>query len=354
MGLSRRMLEIWYALAALLFAVYATMDGFDFGAGIVSPWVARSDSERRQVLAAIGPFWDGNEVWLLAAGGALFLAFPRVLASGISGFYFAIFLVLWCLLGRGIAIEFRSHLPNPLWRAAWDFTFTVASALLAVFFGAAFGNLLRGVPLDDKGWFSLPLFTDFSARVPVGILDWYTLLTGVFALVALAAHGALFLTWKTDGPVRERSLRAAWRLWIAVAVLWPIVTGASHLVNPDLFPGIGRRGLAALATGMAVAGIATVFVRLPRGGFLLAFLGSCAFLLGILGATAASFFPVMLRATGGDALSLTAYTAGADPAGLQVALTWFAVGLPPALIYQVVIFRLHRGPATAARDRDGY
>ena len=350
----RRMLEIWYAIAALLLAVYATMDGFDFGAGIVSPVVARSDTERRQVLAAIGPFWDGNEVWLLAAGGALFVAFPRVLASGISGFYFAIFLVLWCLLGRGIAIEFRSHLPNPLWRAAWDFTFTGASTLLAVFFGAAFGNLLRGVPLDNAGWFSLPLFTDFSAREPVGILDWYTLLTGVFALAALAAHGALFLAWKTDGPVRERSGRAAWRLWITVAVLWPVVTVASHLVNPALFPGIGRRWLAALATAVAVAGIVTVFVRLPRGGSLLAFLGSCAFLLGILGATAASFFPVMLRATGGDALSLTAYTAGGDPAGLRVALTWFAVGLPLALIYQVVIFRLHRGPATAARDGEGY
>jgi cytochrome bd ubiquinol oxidase subunit II len=350
------MLEIWYAIAALLFAVYATMDGFDFGAGIVSPFVARSDTERRQVLAAIGPFWDGNEVWLLAAGGALFVAFPRVLASGISGFYFAIFLVLWCLLGRGIAVEFRSHLPSPLWRAAWDFTFTVTSTLLAVFFGAAFGNLLRGVPLDDTGWFSLPLFTDFSARPPVGILDWYTVLTGVFALVALAAHGALFLAWKTDGVVQERSVLAAWRLWSLVAVLWPVVTVASHLVNPALFPGMGRRGLAILATAVAVAGILTVFDRLlrGRGGFLLAFVGSGAFLFGILGATAASLFPVMLRATGGDALSLTVYTAGGDPAGLRVALSWFAVGLPLALIYQVVIFRLHRGPAAAARDGEGY
>src|SRR5882724_12830776 len=110
------MVETWYAIVTLLFAVYVVLDGFDFGAGMVSPLVAHGDAERRQVLAAIGPFWDGNEVWLLAAGGSLFVAFPRVLASGISGFYFAIFLVLWCLLGRGIAIEFRSHLPNPLWR----------------------------------------------------------------------------------------------------------------------------------------------------------------------------------------------------------------------------------------------
>jgi cytochrome d ubiquinol oxidase subunit II len=348
------MFELWYAIAALLFAIYVALDGFDFGAGILSPFVARTDSERRQVLAAIGPFWDGNEVWLLAAGGALFVAFPRVLASGISGFYFAIVLVLWCLIGRGIAIEFRSHVADPLWRSAWDFVFAVASTLLAVFFGAAFGNLLRGVPLDADGWFTLALFTDFTARDPVGILDWYTILTGVFALVTLAAHGALFLVWKTDGAVRERSRRAARRLWIAVVALWPLVTAASRVVNPSLFPGMGRRGLAVFAVVLAIGGIVTVFVRLPRGGFLAAFLGSCAFLLGIIGASAASYFPVMLRATGGDALSLTAYTGGGDEAGLRIALRWFLVGSPLALLYLAVVFRLHRGTAVAAADGEGY
>jgi cytochrome d ubiquinol oxidase subunit II len=348
------MFEVWYAIAALLFAIYVALDGFDFGAGILSPFVARTDSERRQVLAAIGPFWDGNEVWLLAAGGALFVAFPRVLASGISGFYFAIVLVLWCLIGRGIAIEFRSHVADPLWRTAWDFVFAAASTLLAVFFGAAFGNLLRGVPLDSEGWFTLALFTDFTTRDPVGILDWYTILVGVFALVALAAHGALFLAWKTDGAVHERSRRMARQLWIAVAGLWPLVTAASHVVNPALFPGMGRRGLAALAIVLAIGGIATVLVRLPRGGFLAAFLGSCAFLLGIIGASAASYFPVMLRATGGDALSITAYTGGGDEASLRTALRWFLVGSPLALLYLAIVLRLHRGKAVAAAEGEGY
>jgi len=348
------MFELWYAIAALLLALYVTLDGFDLGAGILSPLVARTDTERRQVLAAIGPYWDGNEVWLLAAGGALFVAFPRVLASGISGFYFAIVLVLWCLLGRGIAIEFRSHVTDPLWRSAWDFVFAAASTLLAVFFGAAFGNLMRGVPLDRDGWFSLALFTDFTARDPVGILDWYTILTGVFALVALAAHGALFLAWKTDGPVHERSERLARRLWVALAVLWPIVTIASSVVNPALFPGMTRRWLALLAVTLAVGGIVAVFVGLRRQRGLGAFVGSCAFLLGIIGASAASYFPVMLRATGGDTLSITAYMGGADEAGLRTAIRWFAVGLPLALMYLVVVFRLHRGKAVAARDGEGY
>jgi cytochrome bd ubiquinol oxidase subunit II len=348
------MFELWYAIAALLFAIYVVLDGFDFGAGILSPFVARTDSERRQVLAAIGPFWDGNEVWLLAAGGALFVAFPRVLASGISGFYFAIVLVLWCLIGRGIAIEFRSHVADPLWRSAWDFLFAAASTLLAVFFGAAFGNLMRGVPLDAEGWFTLALFTDFTARQPVGILDWYTILTGAFALVALAAHGALFLAWKTDGAVHERSRRVAHRLWIAVAVLWLLVTAASHVVNPSLFPGMVRRGLATFAVALAIGGIATVLVRLPRGGFLTAFFGSCAFLLGIIGGSAASYFPVMLRATGGDALSITVYTGGGDEASLRTALRWFLVGAPLALLYLAVVFRLHRGKAVAAGEGEGY
>jgi len=223
-----------------------------------------------------------------------------------------------------------------------------------VFFGAAFGNLMRGVPLDQEGWFSLALFTDFTTRDPVGILDWYTILTGVFALVALAAHGALFLAWKTDGPVHERSERLARRLWIVVAVLWPVVTIASETVNPALFPGMTRRWLAALAVVLAVGGIVAVFVGLRRRRGLGAFVGSCAFLLGTIGASAASYFPVMLRATGGDALSITAYTGGGEEAALRTALRWFILGLPLALAYFVIVFQLHRGKAVAAADGEGY
>src|SRR5262249_37146541 len=170
---------IWFALASVMLAIYVVMDGFDFGAGVLHLDVAKTDRERRQVLAAIGPFWDGNEVWLLAAGGVLFLAFPKVLAAGLSGFYMAIFPVLWVLILRGIAIEFRSHLRDAMWRAFWDTTFTFASTLAPLLLGAALGNVLRGVPLDTEGWFALPLFASFSPRGELGILDWYTLLCGV-------------------------------------------------------------------------------------------------------------------------------------------------------------------------------
>src|SRR5580765_747908 len=145
------MVELWFGIVAVMLATYVVLDGFELGAGALHLFLARNDRERRQILAAIGPWWDGNEVWLLAAGGALFVAFPRVLASGLSGFYFAIFLVLWCLLGRGIAIEFRHGVAHPMWKAFWDVVFFGCSLLLAVFFGAALGNLIRGLPLDANG-----------------------------------------------------------------------------------------------------------------------------------------------------------------------------------------------------------
>lgn len=348
------MAELWFAIAAAMLATYVVLDGFDFGAGALHLFVARSDPERRQVLAAIGPFWDGNEVWLLATGGALFVAFPRVLAAGLSGFYFAIFLVLWALILRGISIEFRSHVDHPLWRAAWDAVFAGASTMLPVLFGAALGNLVRGLPLDAEGWFSLPLFTDFTAGPPVGILDWYTVLAGVFALTALAGHGATFLLWKSDGPVHERSRRAAGRLYTGVTVLLPLLTVATWLVNAPMLAALPGRPLAWLSLLLAVGGLFGVHRGLHAGRPLPAFLGSCAFLAGMLAATAVCVFPVMLRSIGYDGSSLTAHNASVPTNSLVTALRWWVVGAPLAVAYFVLLFRLHRGKVAAPHGRDGY
>ncbi len=347
------MAELWFAITAGMLTAYVVLDGFDLGAGALHLFVARSDPERRQVLGAIGPYWHGNEVWLLAAGGALFVAFPRALASGLSGFYVAFFLVLWILVLRGISVKFRSDVDHPLWRAGWDAGFVVASALLPVLFGAAFGNLVRGLPLDQEGWFELPLFTDFTARAPVGILDWYTILAGVFALVALAGHGATFLLWKTDGPVHERSRRAAGWLYGAVAVLWPLLTVATWLVNAPMLAAVPGRPVAWLALLVAVAGLLAVHRGLRGDRPLRAFLGSCAFVAGMLGATAACVFPVMLRAIG-EGASLTVHNASVPAASLVIALRWWIIGAPLAVAYFVLLFRLHRGKVVAARGRDGY
>ena len=348
------MVELWYGIVALMLTLYVVLDGFDLGAGLLHVMVARTDPERRQVLAAIGPYWDGNEVWLLASGGALFAAFPGALAAGLSGFYLAIMLVVWCLLMRGISIEFRSHVQDPLWRNFWDGVLALASGLLALFFGAALGNLLRGLPLRADGWFGLALFTDFSARPPVGILDWYTVLVGAFAVLALALHGALYLAWRTDGAVRERSLGIARRAaWIAV-IAWPLVTWATVAVHPAMFGAFARRPLAWLGLGLALAGAAMILLGVRRGRDLAAVLGSCGFIAGLLVATAASLFPVMLRAVPDASLSITAYAASNDKPGLLVALGWWSVGFPLAIGYLVLLFRLHRGRAVAAREGEGY
>jgi cytochrome bd ubiquinol oxidase subunit II len=346
--------ELWFGIAAVTLTTYVVMDGFDFGAGALHLFVARNDAERRQVLAAIGPFWDGNEVFLLASGGVLFVAFPKVLAAGLSGFYFAIFLVLWVLILRGIAIEFRSHIEHALWRAAWDFVFGVASTLLPVLFGAALGNLLRGLPLNQEGWFSLSLFTDFTTGGEVGILDWYTVLVGVFGLLAIVGHGGTYLAWKTDGAVYARSRLAAMWCYGAVALLWPIVTLATATVNRHMYDVLLERPLAWLALIIALGGIVSIALGVRANRPLQAFLGSSAFLAGLLGATAALMFPVMLRATGSDELSLTAYNSAVPTASLRIAIGWWIVAAPLAIAYFVVLFRLYRGKAVASRQGEGY
>ena len=345
---------LWFWIVSVMVAIYAVMDGFDFGAGVLHLFVARTDRERRQVLASIGPWWDGNEVWLLAGGGAMFLAFPRLLAAGFSGFYLAMFLVLWCLALRGISLEFRSHVGDAMWRAFWDVVFAGASILLPILLGAALGNVVRGVPLDATGYFNIPLFTSFATTNPVGILDWYTVLMGVFVLVTLAGHGATFLAWKTDGAVQERSLGLALPVWSGVAVLWLAATFATAVVTPGVFQGWSRSPLAWLGTAIYLAGLAAVFLGLRTGRHLLAFLGSSAFILGILAASAASVWPVMLRSSLDPGWSLTAQNASVAASGLRKGFVWWIIGFPIALGYFSMLFRLFRGKAQAAAEGEGY
>jgi cytochrome d ubiquinol oxidase subunit II len=182
---------IWFMLVAFMLTAYVVLDGFDLGAGIIQPLVARTDDERRLVLRTVGPVWDGNEVWLLSAGGTLYFAFPGLYAAAFSGFYLPLHMVLWLLILRAIGIEFRMHLAEPVWRGFFDGIFTLSSTLLAIFFGAALGNVIRGVPLDKDGYFFNPLWTNWRVGAEPGILDWYTVLAGVAALVSLVQHGAL-------------------------------------------------------------------------------------------------------------------------------------------------------------------
>jgi cytochrome d ubiquinol oxidase subunit II len=345
---------LWFWIVSVMVAIYVVMDGFDFGAGILHLVVAKTNEERRQVLGAIGPLWDGNEVWLLAGGGAMFIAFPRVLASGFSGFYLAMWMVVWSLMLRGISVEFRSHVQDGLWRHFWDATFSVSSVLLPILLGAALGNVIRGVPLDGTGYFTMPLWTTFRLGAQPGILDWYTVLVGVFALVTIAAHGSLFLAWKTEGPVHERAQTLAGKLWGLVVLLWLVATAATRVANPAIFQKLPSAPLAWVAIVLFLAGLAMVFAGIRAERFLQAFLGSGAFIIGLLAASAACVYPTMLRSTLGDEFSLTAINSSVGGYGLRAGFAWWIIGFPIAIAYFVFLFRMHRGKVKAAEEGEGY
>src|SRR5665213_1048547 len=219
---------IWFWLVAVMIVGYVVLDGFDLGVGVLHLFLVRTEAERRATLGSIGPVWDGNEVWLLAGGGTLFFSFPLLYASAFSGFYLPLIIVLWLLMGRGIAIELRSHLNNPIWASFWDGVFFLASTLLTIFFGAALANVVRGVPLDHSNYFFEPLWTNFDPKSSrPGILDWYTILVGVLACAALTMHGATYLLGKTEGPVNTRARVAIWRAWAATIVLLVPATAAT-------------------------------------------------------------------------------------------------------------------------------
>lgn len=334
---------IWFSIVAVMIAVYVVLDGFDLGAGIIHLGAARTDAERRAVLQSIGPVWDGNEVWLLAGGGALYFAFPALYASAFSGFYLPLMIVLWLLILRGAAIEFRGHLDNAVWRPLWDVVFTLASALLAVFFGAALANVVRGVPLDANGDFFLPLWTNFQPGPNPGILDWYTILVGIFALFTLAQHGALWVAYKTERDVRARASRIAGTSWYAVALLTVLVTAASFTIQPHLAASFAAMPAGFVFPALALAGLAGIFVYSRRGEELKAFLSSAAYIVGMLTSVVFGVFPLVLPANSDPALSLTVANAAAPDYGLRIGLMWFAPGLLLALAYHVFLYRKFAG-----------
>lgn len=334
---------LWFCLVATLLAGYVVLDGFDLGAGIVHLVVAKNDAERRSVLASIGPVWDGNEVWLLAAGGTMYFAFPVLYAASFSGFYLALMIVLWLLILRGIAIEFRSHIHSELWQNFWDVIFAGASALLAVFFGTALGNVVRGVPLNDEGSFFIALWTDFQPSPQPGIVDWYTLLVGITAFVTMALHGALWIALKTESELQTRCRRFARRLWMIALPLITLVSTASFSIQPLLLQSFQERPWGIIFPAVAAAGLLGVLLFLRRSDDGKAFLSSCAFILGLLSSVAAGLYPNVLPSSVDNAKGLTIVNASASTYGLRVGLIWFVPAYALALGYTVLVYRHFAG-----------
>ncbi len=347
------MATTWFILLAFMLTVYVVLDGFDLGAGILHLFVARTDEERRRVIASIGPVWDGNEVWLIAAGGLLVFAFPRVYAAAFSGFYLPLMIVLWLLVLRGVGIELRSHDDNPLWRQFFDGVFALSSALLALVLGISLGNVLRGVPIDDSGFFAGSLFTNFGLGGGHGAIDWYTLSVGLFALATLTAHGAMYLRWKTDGEVNARSTRLARGAWIAVVALTIIVTIETGFVHPGLLGNLVARPVLWILPIEIVAAMVVVFVSLARGWERRGFIASSLAIAGLLALTAGALYPLILRSTLDPRFSLDVASAANDRKGLAIGLAWWVPAIVLAIGYFTYLFRSFRGKVPAGAGYHG-
>ena len=343
---------LWFWIVAVMIAMYVVLDGFDLGAGIIHLAVAKTDEERRMVLKSIGPVWDGNEVWLLAGGGTLYFAFPALYASSFSGFYLPLMMVLWLLILRGTSVEFRSHIRNAVWRPMWDVIFSLSSALLAIFFGAALGNVVRGVPLNDKGEFFLPLWTNFQPGREPGILDWYTILIGVYAFLVLMQHGALWVAYKTPSPVQDRARNIARPVWYAVAALTVVVTVVSFRLQPKLAESFARWPAGYVFPLLALVSLIGILVFERKQDDLKALLSSMLFIIGMLTSVVFGVFPMVLPANTDPSLSLTIYNASAPEYGLKVGLWWFTPGVLIAAFYFWFLYRRFAGKVTV--EQEGY
>ena len=340
----------WFIVVSFMLVVYVVLDGRNFGVGMLHWFVARTQEERRQVIATLKPLFSWHEVWLIAFGGTLVAVFPRLMASAFSGYYLALFLILWCYIFRGVALEVGGHLGDRMWRGFWDFFFVVSSFLLAVLFGAAGGNMARGVPLDAQGNFSMAFFTNFELGKYPGLLDWYTVSIGVFAVVMLAAHGANYLVLKTEGPVHERSVRWARWLWPALLPLLLIVSLETWYVRPDLPWRALTNPFSWLGLILVLAAAGALVSGLRRGREQASFAASSLLIAALLATGATTIFPVMLYSTVAPENSLTIYNAASSPKSLLIAAIWWPFALVLTIGYFIYVLRHYQGKVGLKRD----
>jgi cytochrome bd ubiquinol oxidase subunit II len=323
----------WFLLVGALFTGYAVLDGFDLGVGTLHLFT-RTDTDRRTLINAIGPVWDGNEVWLVTGGGALFAAFPQVYATVFSGFYLAFILLLFALIFRAVAIEFRSKLPMSWWRRMWDWSFFGGSTLSALLIGVAMGNLAWGVPLSADGEFAGNFLT---------LLKPYTLLTGVTTVALFAMHGAIYLAMKTEGELRERV-----RAWTRPAIITFVVcyvttTMATLLYVPHMTDRIREQPVLFLVPLAGMLAIANIPREVHHGRDFRAFLSSSATVVTLLALFGLGMFPHLVYSNPGSLHGWTIHNAASSPQTLRNMLIIAALGLPLVVAYTVSIYWIFRG-----------
>jgi len=325
---------IWFVLEGVLLLGYAILDGFDLGVGILHPFVPRTDLERRISMNSIGPLWDGNEVWLVTFGGALFAAFPEAYATVFSGFYIAFMLLLLALILRAVSLEFRSKMHSPGWRRVWDFAFFAGSSLATLLFGVAVGNAMLGIPLDAEGTFTGTIFDQLGP---------YPLLVGLLTVALFAMHGGLFLYLKTEGEFQRRLRDWMWRSWGLFLVLFMFTTVATVVLIPRATENFERFPLAAV---IVVAGFLAV-ANIPRclywGKPGQAFVSSCVVIASLVGLFGMALFPNLVTASNEAAHSVTIYTAASSEKTLGIMLLIAVIGMPFVLTYSGIIYWTFRG-----------
>jgi len=334
--------EIWFFLIGVLLIGYAILDGFDLGVGALHLF-ARGDEERRMMLNSIGPVWDGNEVWLVTAGGALFAAFPNAYATAFSGFYIAFMLVLFALVFRAVAIEFRSKEPWGWWRSMWDIAFSVVSILASVLFGVAIGNMVVGIPIDQRGEFTGTFFD---------LLNPYALLVGVFNLSIFTMHGSIYVYMKTEGELQKRAREWIWRTVPLFVVLYMFTTIATLVKVPSMIENFSHFPVMWAVVALNVLAIANIPRALYLGLPLRAFVSSACCIAALVFLFGMGVYPNMIRSTLDPAFNLTIHNAASSQKTLGIMLIIAIIGMPFVIAYTASIYWIFRGKVKI--DRFGY
>jgi cytochrome d ubiquinol oxidase subunit II len=330
---------IAFALIAAMLSAYTLLDGYDLGAAAGTPLIAKTRAERSAIVESIGPFWSGNEVWLVAAAGTLFALFPQAYAVSFSGFYLPFIVVLWLLMFRGISIELRAHLPSEMWMDFWDFAFTASSVLLALLFGVTLGNLVHGLPLDANGYF-LGTFAS--------LLNPYSVIVGILAVVALTQHGLAYVADHVEGPLGGRALRCVERGWWFVLAAYVVVTAATVAEHRGDLAGAP---LGTVASAVALASLVALRRFAQRGHSQSTFWASIVFLAGLLVAAAATMYPYLLRPYPGETGGLTIFDAAPPGVSLAIGLVILVVGLVAVVLYSIFVRRRMSGKVSVAEEQ---
>lgn len=344
----------WFSIVSIVLVVFFILDGYDFGTGIIHLFFAKKEKDKEVIAKSAGLFWDSNEVWLVAAGGMLFMAFPTFYASVFSGFYLPLIIVLWLIIFRAIGLEFRSQFKYQMWKDLWDKSFGVSSLLLALFFGIALGNVLRGVNLGgveggisqyEGHYFFLPLWnSSFSPMTDhPGVIDWFTIIIGIIAVVTLAIHGANWIILKTNSSINDKLKKIVFRLNIALLVLTIFSLTIWQIVNPNSLDNFIDKPYLAIFPAIYFTGLVGLFFGKKLKKDIYPFVLSSLLILGGITSSLASIFPVVLPSTNDIHESLTIYNTAAEEYSLSVALNWGIIGFILLFVYMIIQKRLMGG-----------